>query len=106
MVAYKGPAEKSASSVCDSFLVFQSEPLYVPLKVQDVPADHSDMLKGGCESCEYIATKFGLFVSRIRDELVADLIFTSSLWKKNHIYEGHLCFSSLKEEINAPANKI
>ncbi|XP_029689119.1 solute carrier family 35 member F5 isoform X3 [Takifugu rubripes] len=27
-----------------------SEPLYVPLKVQDVPADHSEPLKGDCEA--------------------------------------------------------
>lgn len=31
----------------------QSEPLYVPVKFQDVPAEHSNCLMGDCESCKY-----------------------------------------------------
>lgn len=31
----------------------QSEPLYVPMKFQDVPAEHSNCLIGDCESCKY-----------------------------------------------------
>lgn len=53
----------------------------MPLKFQDVAADHSDMLNGDCESCEYgaaAAAVFALFVSReSRDEVDADLIFPS-----------------------------
>lgn len=34
------------------FVLAQSEPLYVPVKFQDVPAEHSNGLIGDCESCE------------------------------------------------------
>lgn len=35
--------------------VVQSEPLYVPVKFQDVPTDSSERLNGDCDYCEYEA---------------------------------------------------
>lgn len=38
--------------LCVCLCLLQSEPLYVPVKFQDVSADHSSCLMGDCESCE------------------------------------------------------
>ncbi len=42
----------AAECLTSSVALMQSEPLYVPVKFQDVPAEHSNCLLADCESCE------------------------------------------------------
>ncbi|XP_010783537.1 solute carrier family 35 member F5 [Notothenia coriiceps] len=42
-----------------------SEPLYVPVKFQDVPAEPSHCLMGDCESCEYTVDVVCIYKSKL-----------------------------------------
>lgn len=55
----------------NTVMFVQSEPLYVPMKFQDVPSEHSDYLIHDCESCEY---RVKLHFCLVRDFTVLQVV--------------------------------
>lgn len=106
MVTYKGPAEKSFLSLW--FISGISE--WATVCSTEGP---------GCSCWSFRHVKGRLWILWVLCCCVWFVCQQNQRWtcgwpdfhiitvkKENQIYEGHLCFSSLKEEINAPANKI